>query len=107
VESQTVNHHGLSQRLISVRFVKKLKATADGDGTLLDHSAILYGGALSDGNAHSNFDLPLVVAGHMGGIRGGRYVAAEAKTPVANFVRPIAELRQDGDGALRGQHRSA
>jgi hypothetical protein len=71
-------------------FVKKLKATSDGDGTLLDHSAILYGGALSDGNAHSNFDLPLVVAGHMGGIRGGRYVAAEAKTPVANlFVQVL------------------
>jgi hypothetical protein len=66
-------------------FVKKLKATADGDGTLLDHSAILYGGALSDGNAHSNFDLPLLVAGHMGGIRGGQYIAAEAKTPVANL----------------------
>jgi hypothetical protein len=66
-------------------FVAKLKATADGDGTLLDHSAILYGSALSDGNAHSNFDLPLVVAGHAGGLRGGRHVAAEAKTPVANL----------------------
>jgi hypothetical protein len=66
-------------------FVQKLKATADGDGTLLDHSAILYGSALSDGNAHSNFDLPLVVAGHAGGLRGGRHVAAEAKTPVANL----------------------
>ena len=66
-------------------FVKKLKATADGDGTLLDHSAILYGSALSDGNAHSNFDLPLVLAGHAGGLRGGRHVAAETKTPVANL----------------------
>ena len=46
------------------KFVEKLKATPDGDGSLLDHSAILYGGALSDGNAHSNFDLPLLVAGH-------------------------------------------
>ncbi len=67
-------------------FLKKLKATPDGDGSLLDHSAILYGSALSDGNAHSNFDLPLVLAGHAGGIRGGRHVAAEAKTPVANLV---------------------
>jgi Protein of unknown function (DUF1552) len=67
------------------KFVEKLKATADGDGTLLDHSAILYGSALSDGNAHSNFDLPLLVAGHAGGLRGGRHVAAEAKTPVANL----------------------
>ncbi|MGH9722956.1 MAG: DUF1552 domain-containing protein [Bryobacteraceae bacterium] len=66
-------------------FVKKLKETADGDGTLLDHSAILYGSALSDGNAHSNFDLPLLVAGHAGGLRGGRHVAAEPKTPAANL----------------------
>jgi hypothetical protein len=66
-------------------FVAKLKATADGDGTLLDHSAILYGSALSDGQAHSNFDLPLVVAGHAGGLRGGRHVASEPKTPVANL----------------------
>jgi hypothetical protein len=66
-------------------FLGRLKATADGEGTLLDHSAILYGSALSDGNAHSNFDLPLVVAGHAGGVRGGRHVAAEPKTPVANL----------------------
>jgi hypothetical protein len=66
-------------------FVERLKATADGDGTLLDHSAILYGSALSDGNAHSNSDLPLLVAGHAGGLRGGRHVAAGAGTPVANL----------------------
>ena len=66
-------------------FVEKLKATPDGDGTLLDHSAILYGGALSDGNAHSNSDLPLLVAGHAGGLRGGRHIASEARTPVANL----------------------
>ena len=66
-------------------FVKRLKETPDGDGTLLDHSAILYGSALSDGNAHSNVDLPLVVAGHAGGIKGGRYLVSEPKTPVANL----------------------
>jgi uncharacterized protein DUF1552 len=66
-------------------FVERLKATSDGDGSLLDHSAILYGSALSDGNAHSNSDLPLLIAGHAGGIRGGRHVASEAKTPVANL----------------------
>ena len=66
-------------------FVEKLKATPDGDGTLLDHSAILYGCALSDGNAHSNKDLPLVVAGHAGGLKGGQHVAAEQGTPVSNL----------------------
>ena len=44
-----------------------------------------YGGALSDGNAHSNVDLPLILAGHAGGIRGGRHVASAANTPVSNL----------------------
>lgn len=66
-------------------FVSRLAETADGDGSLLDHSAILYGGALSDGNAHSNDDLPLLVAGHAGGMKGGRQLAAAAKTPVSNL----------------------
>jgi hypothetical protein len=71
-------------------FVKKLKDTADGDGSLLDHSTILYGSALSDGNAHSNVDLPLLVAGHAGGIPGGRHIAAKERTPVANlFVQML------------------
>ena len=66
-------------------FLEKLKSTADGDGTLLDHSTILYGGALSDGNGHSNDNLPLLVAGHAGGLRGGLHVAAPPRTPVANL----------------------
>jgi hypothetical protein len=66
-------------------FLDRLKATRDGDGTLLDHSTVLYGSALSDGNAHSNVDLPLVVAGHGGGVKGGRHIASEAGTPVANL----------------------
>jgi hypothetical protein len=66
-------------------FVERLKATQDGDGTLLDHSTILYGGALSDGNQHSNHNLPLLVAGHAGGQKGGRHVAAKPETPAANL----------------------
>ncbi len=87
-------------------FVAKLKATQDGDGTLLDHSSILYGGALSDGNAHSNFNLPLLVAGHAGGTQGGRHIAAESRTPVANlFVNLLnnsgIELETFGDSTGR------
>jgi hypothetical protein len=66
-------------------FVERLKSTPDGDGSLLDHSSILYGGALSDGNQHSNQNLPLLVAGHAGGLRGGRHVQAKAGTPVTNL----------------------
>ena len=87
-------------------FVERLKATPDGDGTLLDHSALLYGSALSDGNAHSNSDLPLVVAGHAGGLKGGQHVASEPQTPVANlFVQLMncvgVETAQFGDSTGR------
>jgi hypothetical protein len=67
-------------------FVAKLKSTQDGDGTLLDHSAILYGGALSDGNAHSNVNLPLLVAGQPGGGRvAGHHIKLAQPTPVTNL----------------------
>jgi hypothetical protein len=72
-------------------FLDKLKSTQDGDGTLLDHSTIMYGGALSDGNGHSNHNLPLLVAGHAGGLRGGRHVAAKPMTPVANLYVNMME----------------
>ena len=79
-------------------FLEKLKTTADGDGTLLDHSTILYGGALSDGNGHSNHNLPLLVAGHAGGRRGGRHVAAKPMTPVANlFVNMMNSVGMPAD----------
>ena len=42
---------------------RKLKATPDGDGTLLDHSMIVYGSGISDGNRHTHDDLPVLLAG--------------------------------------------
>jgi len=74
-------------------FIARLKATSDGDGSLLDHSAILYGGALSEGNGHSIHDLPLLLAGHAGGIPGGRRVIAEARTPATSlFLRLLSAI---------------
>jgi hypothetical protein len=71
-------------------FLEKLKNTPDGDGSVLDHSMILYGGALSDGNQHSNSNLPLLLAGHAGGLRGGRYVSTGKPTPVSDlFLRML------------------
>jgi hypothetical protein len=66
-------------------FVGKLKSMPEGDGSVLDHSAILYGGALSDGNAHSNVNLPLLVAGRLGAERIGGHVRLDKPTPVANL----------------------
>ncbi|HZU29093.1 MAG TPA: DUF1552 domain-containing protein, partial [Bryobacteraceae bacterium] len=55
--------------------VEKLRSTPDGDGTLLDHSMILYGSSISDGNAHTHDDLPLVLVGGAGGrLRCGQHV---------------------------------
>ena len=75
-------------------FLEKLKATSDGDGSLLDHSTILYAAAISDGNQHSNHNLPLVVAGHAGRRKGGRHFAAKTETPVTNLFVDI--LNQSG-----------
>jgi len=67
-------------------FLGKLKATQDGDGTLLDHSMIVYGSGLSDGNRHLHENLPTVLAGRgCGTLTPGRYVKYAAETPMANF----------------------
>lgn len=67
-------------------FLGQLKAIPEGDGTLLDHSMILYGSGLADGNAHHHHDLPLVLAGRGGGtIRTGRHLRMERETPLNNL----------------------
>lgn len=64
----------------------KLKATPDGDGSLLDHVMITYGSGLSDGNAHDHADLPLVLAGRgCGTVKPGRLVRHPKETPMANL----------------------
>src|SRR5207247_5090916 len=54
------------------KFVAKLSATPDGDGSLLDHSLIFYGAGMGSGNAHAPDPLPLVAVG--GGTRGDRHI---------------------------------
>jgi len=67
-------------------FVEKLRATPDGDGTLLDHVGIIYGAGMSEGNGHVPENLPiLVVGGASGRIARGRYVKFAKGTPLANF----------------------
>ena len=68
------------------RFLEKLRSTADGDGSLLDHSMIIYGAGMSNSNVHDSTDLPIVLAGGGGGlIKGGRHVRLPADTPLANL----------------------
>jgi len=68
-------------------YLDKLRTTPDGDGSLLDHSMILYGAALSDANLHLYTDLPLLlVAGGVGGIKGGQHVRYPNRTPMTNLL---------------------
>ena len=67
-------------------FLERLRSTADGDGSLLDHVTIVYGGGMSDGNSHSPDNLPILVAGGGAGqLRGGRHLRFPEGTPVANL----------------------
>jgi hypothetical protein len=66
-------------------YVKKLAETADGDGSLLDHSAILYGSGMGNPNVHDHVNLPILVAGTAaGGFRGGTHLRHEKPLPLAN-----------------------
>ncbi|MBI3049793.1 MAG: DUF1552 domain-containing protein [Acidobacteria bacterium] len=68
-------------------YLAKLKATPDGDGSLLDNMTILYGSGISNSNAHSGDNLPiLLVGGGAGTLRGGQYLAFADKPPMANLL---------------------
>jgi Protein of unknown function (DUF1552) len=68
-------------------YLGRLRDTSDGDGSLLDHSMILYGGGLSDANLHLYTDLSLLlVAGGVAGIKGGQHVRYPNRTPMANLL---------------------
>jgi hypothetical protein len=65
----------------------KLKSTPDGDGNLLDHSLVLYGSGMSDGNQHNHTDLPVVLAGSASGrLTGGRHIVNPKNTAMANLL---------------------
>ncbi len=68
-------------------FLDRLRSTPDGDGSLLDHSLIVYGSSLSDANAHTHHDLPIVLAGGGAGqIKGGRHLRYPKDTPLNNLL---------------------
>jgi hypothetical protein len=73
-------------------FLEKLRATPDGDGTLLDHSLVLYGSGMSDGNQHNHTDLPIVLAGGASGrLKGGRHLRHPKNTPMANLLVAVLD----------------
>jgi hypothetical protein len=90
----------------------RLKATPDGDGNLLDHSMILFGSSISDGNAHTHHDLPLVLAGSANGkIKPGRHIRYAPETPMNNLLlsmldRADVPTEQLGDSTGTLEHLS-
>lgn len=73
-------------------YVEKLRATRDGDGSVLDHMLLTFGSGISDGNVHSVRNLPLIVFGQGdGGIKGGRHLRFKADTPMANFYLTLVD----------------
>jgi len=117
VSNQTYNHIGVSdafhplshhqndeakiERLSKIqiyhtqvfaKFVDKLSKMPDGDGTMLDHSIILYGSNMSNSNAHNNYPLPsAIIGGGCGKLKGGIHVKAPEKTPHANLLLTLLE----------------
>jgi hypothetical protein len=102
-QHHAVSHHRNDPELIAKKaridvyqaqllayFLGRLKATPDGDGTLLDHSLVLYGGGMGNGNLHRHNDLPCLVAGRLGGqFTTGHHQACTPDTPMTNLLLTI------------------
>jgi hypothetical protein len=72
-------------------FLEKLQATPDGDGSLLDRLTLLYGCGISDSNRHTHDNLPILVVGGAGSIKGGRHLRVTPDTPLTNLQLTLLE----------------
>ena len=89
-------------------FLDKLRSTPDGDGTLLDHSLVLYGTNMGDSNQHLHYDVPHILAGGASGqLKGGRHLAFPTKTvTTGNLLLSILDMygiHQDSIGDSTGR----
>jgi hypothetical protein len=90
-------------------FLERLRTTADGDGSLLDHSLVLYGSGLGNGSVHNHINLPTILVGGAGGFKGGRHIRYPEHTPMSNLLvgvmnrmgMPIEKIG-DSTGPLAG-----
>ena len=88
------------------KFVAKLKATRDGDVTLLDRSLIVYGAGIADSNRHTHDKLPVLVVGKgNGSVKSGRHVDFGKDTPVTNLLLAVLDRVGVRRGSPRRQHR--
>ena len=86
-------------------FLKKLESIPDGDGNLLDHTVVLYGSGMSDGNVHNNYNVPvMVVGGQALGIKGNRHTRyPEGHAAGESDAGPDGQVRR-AHGEVRRQH---
>jgi len=131
VSGQTYNHIGVSdafhplshhnnepakmERLVKVqtyhtqvfaKFLDKLAAMPDGDGTMLDHSLFVYGSNMSNSNAHNHYPLPTSFVGGWKTVKGNRHVVAPEKTPLSNVLLTFLDkidIAQDKLGDSTGK----
>jgi hypothetical protein len=87
--SKIVTYHAM----LFSDFVQKLKATPDGDGSLLDHSMLYFGSGMSNGNEHASNNPPAIVAGGANGrLKGGKHVHLSKPTVTPNVLVSLAAL---------------
>jgi hypothetical protein len=99
-----LSHHGMDPAKIAkviqidhfhstlfAHYLEKMRSTPDGEGSLLDHSMVLYGSALSDGNEHLNQDLPLLLAGGGAGQLRGGHIRYAKDTPLTNLYLTLLD----------------
>jgi hypothetical protein len=72
-------------------FIRKMKETPDGDGSLLDHTLIVYGSGIADGNRHTHEDLPVLLVGGGQTFATGRHVKYERDTPMTNLYLTLLD----------------
>jgi hypothetical protein len=101
-QHHSVSHHGNDAQKIAqnvkvntyhmglfAKFIEKLKATPDADGSVLDHSLIFYGGGMGNPNGHASDPLPVVAVG--GGVgKGHRHIKLKPQTPIGNLWLAVA-----------------
>jgi Protein of unknown function (DUF1552) len=115
-----VSHHGENPKIIATlskinqyhvkmlaHLVDRLAKTSDGDGTLLDHSLVLYGSNMGNSNQHVHYDVPHVLVGGLNGkLKGGRHLAYPSKTiPTGNLLLTLLDkfdIHQDSIGDSTG-----
>ena len=119
----SISHHGNNAEKVAAlakinryhcallaHFLGRLKSIKEGDGTLLDHSMIIYGGAIGDGNRHTHYDLPVILAGKgNGAVNVGRHLVYPRHTPMANLFLTMLDIfgaptdrLGDSSGRLKG-----